>query len=425
MINTIELQLLNKILQDKSTRILTYNGIDESYFPNFKNEYNFIINHYKKYGTTPDKETIISNNDIKMEFFDVNESEEYLIYALKEQHLFDLQVDAMRKMSDLLNEDSFKALEYFKSTASRLFSEIKVQGKDIIKDGSRLQTVIDKKSGVQETIKTGLKELDDVVYGWNPGEELVTVVARTGQGKTWLLLWFLVAAWKQGKRVGLYSGEMTEERIGYRIDTIINNFSNRELLRGTIPEIDDYKEYLNDLAKNETPFYVLTTKHLNGRATVSELCNFAKINKLDILGVDQYTLLKDERTGKLSSTREQLEHISADLFDASIELGIPIIVLSQSNRGGAKAEQENGTPDVENIYGADAIAQNATKIITIRQTGAGFEMSIKKNRDDKIGDTLLYFWDIDCGTMKYIPNMSETEKIKSVKSQFKDLRDVF
>ncbi|MCK9320185.1 hypothetical protein, partial [Methanoculleus sp.] len=76
-------------------------------------------------------------------------------------------------------------------------------------------------------------------------------------------------------------------------------------------------------------------------------------------------------------------------------------------------------------YGADAIAQNATKIITIRQTGAGFEMSIKKNRDDKIGDTLLYFWDIDCGTMKYIPNMSETEKIKSVKSQFKDLRDVF
>ena len=328
-------------------------------------------------------------------------------------------------MSDLLNEDSFKALEYFKSTASRLFSEIKVQGKDIIKDSSRLQTVLDKKSGVQETIKTGLKELDDVVYGWNPGEELVTVVARTGQGKTWLLLWFLVAAWKQGKRVGLYSGEMTEERIGYRIDTIINNFSNRELLRGTIPEIDDYKEYLNDLAKNETPFYVLTTKHLNGRATVSELCNFAKINNLDILGVDQYTLLKDERAGKSSSTREQLEHISADLFDASIELGIPIIVLSQSNRGGAKAEQENGTPDVENIYGADAIAQNATKIITIRQTGAGFEMSIKKNRDDKIGDTLLYFWDIDRGTMKYIPNMSETEKIKSVKSQFKDLRDVF
>ena len=269
-----------------------------------------------------------------------------------------------------------------------------------------------------------MKELDDVIYGWNAGEELVTVVARTGQGKTWLLLWFLVAAWKQGKRVGMYSGEMTEERIGYRVDTLINNFSNRELLRGTIQEIDDYQEYLKKLATNENPFFVLTTRHLNGRATVSQLVNFARVNKLDILGVDQYTLLRDERTNRNSSTREQLEHISTDLFDASIELGIPIIVLSQSNRGGSKGE-DNGTPDVENIYGADAIGQNATKIITIRQTGAGFEMAIKKNRDDKMGDTLLYFWDIDRGIMKYIPNFNETDKVKMVRSQYKDARDVF
>ena len=65
---------------------------------------------------------------------------------------------------------------------------------------------------------------------------------------------------------------------------------------------------------------------------------------------------------------------------------------------------------MENIYGADAIAQNATKVITVRQTGAGMELGIKKNRDDSIGDTLLYFWDIDNGIMKYIPNGEDLKR---------------
>jgi hypothetical protein len=104
-------------------------------------------------------------------------------------------------------------------------------------------------------------------------------------------------------------------------------------------------------------------------------------------------------------------------------------VLSQANRGGVRNDKEGGTPDVENIYGADAIAQNATKVITIRQTGAGFELTIKKNRDDRVGDTLLYFWDIDNGIMKYIPNSQDSVrnpgKIEEVRSQFNDKRDVF
>ena len=50
---------------------------------------------------------------------------------------------------------------------------------------------------------------------------------------------------------------------------------------------------------------------------------------------------------------------------------------------------------------------------------------LRKNRDDKMGDTLLYFWDIDRGIMKYIPNFNETDKVKMVRSQYKDARDVF
>jgi len=425
----IELQILNKLLKDGNLSLLINNGIDGKYFNKFRPEYDFIVNHYQEYGVMPDQQTILSNNSLAMEFFDVNDSPDYLIKALKEDRLFNETVGVLKKIGDLMVEDSVKAVELLRAEMPKLTQQASTHGIDITKDISRLKVIEDKKQGVSEVIKTGLPELDEIIYGWMPGEELATIVARTGQGKTWLLLWFMVAAWKQGKRVGIYSGEMTDERIGYRIDTILNNFSNKELVRGTIPNLDGYKQYLNGLKNSNVPFFVISKKQLGGRATVTRLRHFAEVNKLDILGVDQYTLLEDERGNRNSSTREQLEHISSDLFDLSCDLKIPVVVLSQANRGGVRNDKEGGTPDVENIYGADAIAQNATKVITIRQTGAGLEITIKKNRDDKVGDTLLYFWDIDNGIMKYIPNSQDSirnpSKIEEVRSQFNDKRDVF
>jgi replicative DNA helicase len=425
----IELQILNKILKDGNLSLLVDNGIDSKYFNKFKLEYNFILNHYQSYSVMPDQQTILSNKDLAMEFFDVKDSPDYLIKALKEDRLFNETVVVLKKIGDLMVEDSVRAVELLRAEMPKLSQQVNANGVDITKDISRLKVIEDKQQGVSQVIKTGLPELDELIYGWMPGEELATIVARTGQGKTWLLLWFMVAAWKQGKRVGIYSGEMTDERIGYRIDTIINHFSNKDLVRGTIPNLDGYKQYLNGLKNSTTPFFVISKKQLGGRATVTRLRHFAEANNLDILGVDQYTLLEDERGSKNASTREQLEHISSDLFDLSCDLKIPVVVLSQANRGGVRNDKEGGTPDVENIYGADAIAQNATKVITIRQTGAGFELTIKKNRDDRVGDTLLYFWDIDNGIMKYIPNSQDSVrnpgKIEEVRSQFNDKRDVF
>ena len=423
----IELQVLNRLLQDGNVDLLTNHGIDRSYFIHFLPEYDFIVGHYNEYGTMPDEQTILSNNNLQMEFFLVRESEDYLIDKLKEEKLFNDTLEVLKDCSDTLLTDSNKAVDLLRSKMPSLLKQTNIRGIDLMKDTTRLTSIEDKKSGKKDVIKTGLKELDDIVYGWMPGEELVTIIARTGQGKSWVLLYLLVCAWKQGKRVGVYSGEMSTEQVGYRVDTLISNFSNRELVRGTIEDLDNYKEYLDSLKHKNNPFLVVTKNELGGRATVSKLKQFAIANKLDILGVDQYTLMRDERATRGSSSVEMLEHISGDLFDLSCELGIPIIVLSQSNRAGSRSDDKGGgTPDLENAYGADAIVQNATKVITIRQTGAGLEMSVKKNRTDPLGNTLLYYWEIDNGILRYIPNQQDdSSKVEAVKSKYSDERSIF
>ena len=65
----------------------------------------------------------------------------------------------------------------------------------------RLELHQQKKEFGTNYIKTGFPELDEVIYGLEPGNELSTVAGRPNQGKTWILLKMLVEAWKQGKRV--------------------------------------------------------------------------------------------------------------------------------------------------------------------------------------------------------------------------------
>lgn len=55
----VELQVLSKVLNDKSVSILELNNITPDYFITYPDEYQFIMEHYQKYGNVPDKETFI------------------------------------------------------------------------------------------------------------------------------------------------------------------------------------------------------------------------------------------------------------------------------------------------------------------------------------------------------------------------------
>lgn len=63
-------------------------------------------------------------------------------------------------------------------------------------------------------------------------------------------------------------------QVGYRHDTLAMNYSNRQLTRGTISDLE-FTNYENDLkkrAKELEPFIVVTPKDLGGKyMTVSML----------------------------------------------------------------------------------------------------------------------------------------------------------
>lgn len=422
----IELQILSKVLNTKQISFLELNNITDDYFITYPEEYDFIKEHYNKYGNVPDIETFLDKFN-NFEILDVKESDEFLISTFKEEYQFSKLVPVVQRVADLLQTDSVSAVEYLQ-TAMNDFKPVDFNvGMDIITDANiRYEEWQERKENPEKyMLETGFFELDEVIGGYQCGEELVVIFARTGQGKTWVLMKSLQHNWSMGKRVGLIEPEMSVTKTAYRFDTLQSNISNKGLMRGE--DIPGYKRYIENLKKHDNPFVVATPKDFGGRVTVSKLRTFVESNELDILGIDGISYLRDERYQRGDNMTTQLTHISEDLMDLSIKLKIPVLVVSQSNRGGVK---DDGTPDLENIRDSDGLAFNASLVLSTRQRDPGMELSVKKNRNGITGISLVYAWDIDKGEFNYVPSddsdytPSDTER-QDKPSDYSDGTEVF
>lgn len=406
----IQLQVISRILTSKSVSIVLDNNLTEDYFSEYQDEYNYILDHFNQYKVVPDVESFLSNFP-DVELVEVKEPDRYLVDTIREEYLYSKTVPVIKTAAKLLKGDANEASRYLQSKMAELTPNYSTPSVDIIHDRNRIEVFNDKSENQDKWfIPSGFEELDDIIGGWQRGEEFVVIFARTGNGKSWVLVKSMEHAFKMGKNVGYISPEMSADKIGYRFDTLHNNFSNRALVRGdknTVSE-DEYNEYYEELRTHDNKFLVSTPRDFNNRVTVSKLRTYCVSNKLDILAVDGITYLSDERYKKGDSKTTTLTNISEDLMKLSCELCIPILIVVQSNRGGIK-ENDNDTPDIEDIRDSDGISHNSTKVISLKQKGDGLIMEVKKHRDGRFGDKVCYLWDIDYGRFEYVKSLDEKD----------------
>ena len=411
----VELQIINKILKDKDTSLLDRNDITRDYFNQYQEEYDYIMEHKNEYGNIPDIETFLE----KFQDFDVvnvSESTEYLVNTFREEYLYSQSVPVLTKLAELLQTDAYSAVDYLKAKLPELKIDGAVKGTDIISQAKeRLEEWKETKDN-QDThfIASGFEEIDNDLGGWHKGEELVVLFARTGQGKSWVLIKMLEHAWKvYNARVGLLEPEMSSIRTGYRFDTVHQHISSTSLYRGE--DIQGYEKYINKLSESTNPFYVAHPRDFNKKVTVSKLKSWCESNNLDILAIDGISYLDDERKERGDSKTQQLTNISEDLMQLSIDLKIPVLVVVQSNRNGT----QNEDLELENIRDSDGIAYNASIVLSIKQKEEGLQIQAVKARNSKVGIKWIYAWDSDKGTFDYIPN---PEKGKEDEEKSEDLR---
>ena len=403
----IELQYLNFLFQKNSISSVSLNGIDEEYFTLYKDHFNFIKKYYDEYGQLPSKETFQAKFNEQWEWVFVTDPEEYLVNKLREAKLFRDTVDSYKKMGELLKgEKTDEAIELMKSVSRNYTKNTTNSVVELIGDAEkRYDSYLERVNNPSASfVTTGLKELDNIIGGWDRKNESAIICARTGLGKSQMLTLIALSAAKQGLRVGYYSGEMEAELIGYRLDTFEGNIANGSLTHGNSNVMEQYKNYVETLPKVVSgKVYCFTPEDFGGTVTVSKLEAVIDKYGLDMLCVDQFSLLDDERKGR--TTTDQFSNISKDLRKLQRMKKIPIICACQLNR-----EEFDEGLSTRNIAGSDRIGQDSTTALFIERKNDNLVLTVGKARNAKTGDKLTYAWNINMGILHYIPTENDANK---------------
>lgn len=417
----IQLQAINNILDTKNIEKYLIEDITADYFGAYKDEFDFIYQHYRAYNTVPDWETFMG----KFPDFDVMQVLEpinYIIYHLKEDYLFEKSVKVFQDSANILEQDAIKGLENVMKESEHLLKANKIKyGTDIQNMADIFEDDIERKRKLNNEgiigISSGFEELDEITHGWLPGNELVSIVGRINQGKSWLLQKFLAEANRQGKRVLMYSGEMSAKEVMYRHLTLKHNISNTQLLTGDISE-SEQREYKQLLENDTTLFHIVTPKDLGGeQLTVTKLKMLALQYKPDIIGIDQLSLMKDEKRKRGDGTKEQYAHISQDLFNLSTLLEIPILLAVQANRG-RSSEDKIENPELTNIAGSDDVGANSSRVISLATKDGEMTLKLIKNRYGKVGWEREFFINFDKGEFRNMTFRFRNNQIKHDTDQF-------
>lgn len=265
-----------------------------------------------------------------------------------------------------------------------------------------IQAAGNSESGISG-LPTGYDDLDRMTSGWQ-NSDLIIIAGRPAMGKTALVLTMAKnMAIDFAIPVGVFSLEMANVQLMKRIISNIAELDANKLKSGRLTE--EEKERLNQRVRlaydaplylDETPSLSITEMRTKARRLVRE-----KGVKLIII---DYLQLMTAGGLKFGSREQEVSTISRSLKALAKELNIPIIALSQLNRGNESREDKR--PVLSDLRESGAIEQDADIVCFIHrpeyytkatEDAQGndirglAELIVAKHRNGAVGDVKLRF----------------------------------
>lgn len=420
-----EYQLLNKVLEDKNYSFFTDNMLDEEHFTQAKEEYEYIKEFYEKYHSVPDKETFTAKFP-KFDYFNVSQPISSIVDALREQALFRRAVHILNHTTEIFEQDATAGAEFLLANIDALRPQVEFSCTDIMHNDKRYREYLDRQKNNNNYILLPFDEMNDILYGYQRGEELFLWLAKSGIGKTQVIVMSASKAANSGEVVGIISPELSKERIGLRIDSCNGHFSNTALNTGL--KVDGYKEYFDSMMQSDKHIFVADdTDFPNGIVTISACRNFIISKKLDILFIDGIVYIKPDGNIKNKTMSECLGEVGRQLFKLSKELKIPIVCAVQARRRAheKKSNEEDVISDSESIFGSYELTQSASRIVSINKVASAIKFVNPKNRYGIEGKEWIYSFDFDRMTANFIPDLEDLKNNETSKEELEQTKEQF
>ena len=280
---------------------------------------------------------------------------------------------------DLLSSAEEKLFTVTEGTLRKSYDKMSVLIKGALENIEVLRNKEDTLSG----IPTGFSNLDRVTSGWQ-ASDLIIIAARPGMGKTaFALSMARNIAIDYKKAVGFFSLEMSSEQLVNRLIASEAQLGANKLRKGDLADHEMIQLHEKIKYLSEAPIFIDDTPALTIFELRAKARRLVKNHKVGILIIDYLQLM--HAGGNAGNREQEISTISRSLKGIAKELKIPVIALSQVNRG---VESRSGVgskrPMLSDLRESGAIEQDAD-IVTFIYRPEYYKIFEWDNGDDSRG----------------------------------------
>ena len=254
-------------------------------------------------------------------------------------------------------------------------------------------------------VPTGYYKLDDITSGWQ-ASDLVIIAGRPAMGKTSFALSMAknIAA-DYHLPMAFFSLEMSNVQLVHRLMSNCCEIQGSKILNGQLQD-DEWARLDKNINKlMGAPLYIDDTPGLSVFELRTKARRLVREHDVKIIMID-YLQLMNANGMRFSSRQEEVSTISRSLKGLAKELNIPILALSQLNRGvEAREGLEGKRPQLSDLRESGAIEQDADLVLFVhrpeyyhiyqddhgRDLHGMAQIIIAKHRKGATGDVLLTF----------------------------------
>ena len=299
---------------------------------------------------------------------------EYHSNIVAEKYLARQMIRYVSTVGKKVFDETYDIKDVVDEAESTLFE---LSQKNMKKEYSVLSPIVDKalemvkiahsNQGGITGISTGYVMLDDMTCGWQ-NSDLVIIAGRPAMGKTAFALSLAKnIAGDQKIPMAFFSLEMSDVQLTNRLMSNACKIEGKKLMSGQLDSADWLRLDKNLEILKEAPLYIDDTEGLSVMELRTKARRLVREHGVKLIMID-YLQLMTASGMRYNSRQEEVSLISRSLKGLAKELNIPVLALSQLNRGVESRDGAEGKrPQLSDLRESGAIEQDADMVVFLHR----------------------------------------------------------
>lgn len=235
------------------------------------------------------------------------------------------------------------------------------------------------RDGTMTGVPTGFKELDELTNGLHAGQ-MIVVAARPAMGKSTIALDFArAAAIGHNMPTIFFSLEMGRSEIAMRLLSAEGAVPLQNMRKGTLDQRDWTTVASTRGRINDAPLYIDDSPNMTLVEIRAKCRRLKQRVGLKMIVIDYLQLMTSGK--RVESRQQEVSEFSRALKLMAKELQVPVIALSQLNRG--SEQRTDKKPQVSDLRESGSIEQDADMVILLHRDSV-YDRDVRPGEADLI-----------------------------------------